>query len=67
MEPTYLTTQEAADRLRTTPETLRFWRHVGKGPRSFKAGKRVLYDATDIDAWVAGLKSDHGPNRAAVS
>jgi hypothetical protein len=37
-----LTTDEVADRYRTTPETVRYWRHIGKGPRSFKVGRRVL-------------------------
>jgi excisionase family DNA binding protein len=48
----YLTTQEVADLLRTSPETVRFWRHVGKGPIGFKVGRRVLYAAEDVEAWV---------------
>ncbi|MBE6477845.1 MAG: helix-turn-helix domain-containing protein [Propionibacteriaceae bacterium] len=48
----FLTTHELAALCRTSPETVRYWRHVGKGPRSFKLGRRVLYDRKDIDAWI---------------
>jgi hypothetical protein len=47
----YLVTEELAARCRTTPETVRYWRNVGKGPRSFKLGRRVLYAIEDVEAW----------------
>lgn len=50
---TYLTTSEVADKLRTPIETVRYWRHVGKGPKSFKVGRRVLYDIADVEAFIA--------------
>jgi hypothetical protein len=46
-----LTTEEVAERFRTSPESVRFWRHTGKGPRSFRVGKRVLYSLEDVEAW----------------
>ncbi len=51
----YLITEEIAERFRTSPGTVRYWRHVGKGPKSFRAGRRVLYRASDVDAWAASL------------
>ena len=62
--PEYLTTDELAEALRTSVETVRYWRHVGKGPRSFKVGRRVLYDRRDVDAWIskARLEQGHGPH-----
>jgi excisionase family DNA binding protein len=48
-----LTTEEVADLLRTTASTVRYWRHVGTGPRGFRAGRRVLYAEADIEAWIA--------------
>lgn len=51
--PRYLTTQEVAMLLRTSPETVRYWHHVGKGPRSLKVGRKRLYAAEDIDAFLA--------------
>lgn len=49
---TYMTTSEVADLLRTSPETVRYWRHIGKGPRSFKIGRKVLYDRDEVTGWV---------------
>lgn len=49
----YMTTGEVAELLRTPPETLRFWRHIGKGPRSWKPGRIVLYDRADVMQWIA--------------
>lgn len=54
MEPRYLTTHEVADLLRTSPETVRYWRHLNKGPGSFKVGRRVLYERADVEAWITG-------------
>lgn len=48
----YLTTEELAQMTRSTAETCRYWRHVGKGPRSMKVGRRVLYAIEDVDAWL---------------
>jgi len=61
----YMTTTEVAQLLRTSPETVRYWRHVGKGPRSFKVGRRVLYDAADVQAWLQSAK-DGSLNGSAV-
>ena len=55
--PRFLTTQEVADLLRTSPETVRYWRSLGRGPASFKTGRRVLYDADAVTAWIEGEKA----------
>lgn len=49
---TYLTTEEVADMLRTTPDTVRFWHKAGKGPASFKLGRRRLYTRADVEDFV---------------
>lgn len=49
----YLTTEELAALTRSTPATVRYWRHMGKGPRGIKRGKRVLYAERDVAAWLA--------------
>ena len=51
-EPLLLTITEAAELLRTPVATLRYWRHLGTGPRSFRLGRRVLYRHDDLQAWV---------------
>lgn len=55
--PDYMTTAEVADTLRAPVETVRYWRHVGKGPRSFKMGRRVLYAREDVEAFIAGARA----------
>lgn len=47
-----LTLDEVAERLRTPPATLRFWRHSGTGPKSFKLGRRVMYREVDVQTWL---------------
>ncbi len=54
--PDYLTTTEVADLCRTSAETVRYWRHLGKGPASFKCGRRVLYARDDVAAWLEELR-----------
>ena len=54
---TYLTTAEVAELCRTSSETVRFWRHVSKGPKSFKVGRRVLYAVEDVEAWLAAARN----------
>jgi predicted DNA-binding transcriptional regulator AlpA len=63
---TLLTLPEVASRLRTPEATLRFWRHKGTGPKSFKVGRRVVYRETDVNAWLAeALASSTGRDDAA--
>lgn len=52
----FMTTNEVADLVRTSPETVRYWRHIGTGPKSFKVGRRVLYDSADVDSWLTEQK-----------
>ena len=51
--PEYLTTADVATMLRTSAETVRYWRHIHKGPKSFKVGRRVLYAREDVEAFIA--------------
>lgn len=53
MDDDYLTVPEVAQQFRTSPGTVRYWRHVGTGPKSFRFGRRVLYRREDVAAWVA--------------
>jgi hypothetical protein len=56
-----LTIEEAVTILRTPKAILRFWRHLGTGPHSFRLGRRVLYRANDLHQWVnAQADDEHG-------
>lgn len=43
-----LTIDEAAAIVRAPVATLRYWRHLGTGPRSFRLGRRVLYRYSEL-------------------
>lgn len=53
-----LTTDEVAELYRTSPATVRYWRHKGYGPPGRKVGRKVLYDRADVDAFWASLSAD---------
>lgn len=46
------TIEEAAEYLRTTPSTMRYWQSIGKGPKSFKLGVRRLYRQSALDEFI---------------
>ena len=47
-----LTITEVAELLRTPVATLRYWRHLGIGPASFRIGRRVMYRRSDVEEWI---------------
>lgn len=62
-----LTMPEVAQITRTPIETLRYWRHVGSGPPSFRLGRRVMYEASDVDRWISDKRrAECGPNLTEV-
>lgn len=49
----YVTTDEAAQRLRVAPQTLRAWRLRGVGPRYVKPSRtRCLYAENDLEDYM---------------
>lgn len=60
----FMTTQEVADLLRTSPETVRYWAWQGKGPKSFKTGRRRLYARADVEAFIAAARAGGGSDAA---
>lgn len=47
-----LTMAEVADLIRVPVATLRYWRHLGTGPRSFRVGRTVRYWRTEVLLWL---------------
>lgn len=45
-------TAATAEYIDREPGTLRWWRHIGAGPASFRLGRRVVYRKTDVDRWI---------------
>ena len=48
-----LSIEEAAAFLRVPVATMRYWRHLGAGPFSFRVGRHVRYWRTDLILWLA--------------
>lgn len=53
-----LTIEQAAERLNSPIDTLRYWRAIGRGPKSFRMGKRVFYMPADLDAWIEKCRAE---------
>lgn len=56
-----------ATRLGITVSTYRKWRMAGKGPASFRHGKRVMARESVVEAWLAGLGQDVGATDGAAA
>lgn len=46
--PEYLTVDEVAKRYRTSPGNIRYWRHIGQGPKGVRVGARVLFPRAEV-------------------
>lgn len=44
----FFTTEDVAARYHTAASTVRYWRHVGFGPKGVKVGRRFLYPETAL-------------------
>lgn len=47
----WLTTLELAKRAKVSPETVRYWRATGTGPRGHRLGRHVRYLLDDVVRW----------------
>ena len=48
--------EEAGAYLSTPPATLQWWRHLGRGPKYLKVGRRVFYRQSALDAFLAAAE-----------
>ena len=60
------TTAEVAERLRRSDSTIRYWRLVGYGPPCFRVGRRVMYRAGDVEAWLGKLRAEQATGNGAA-
>ena len=58
-----LTEREVAEVLGVSPNTLKHWRWVGKGPRYVKLVSKVAYRQQDLDDWIDTNVTDPGSRR----
>jgi len=52
-----LGTKEVSEWLGIPEETLRYWRHIGSGPASFKLGGRVVYERDGCERWLEAQRA----------
>jgi len=53
-----LRTSEVSEMTGISKDTLRWWRHRGEGPPSFKMGKKiVVYPADALTVWIDNQRS----------
>jgi predicted site-specific integrase-resolvase len=61
-----LTPDDLAERYHgITTATLTDWRYKGKGPRFFRAGKRVFYRESAVAEWEASAEAEETAARQA--
>lgn len=69
----YLTVGDAAQFMGLAKQTLNRWRVSGDGPEYHKLGRRVVYDAEELERWVQRRRLRHSsdepsaPNRRSES
>jgi excisionase family DNA binding protein len=51
-EDELMSIKEVAALVRVPQATLRYWRHLGTGPHSFRIGRSVRYWRTDVTGWL---------------
>ncbi|RKY39752.1 MAG: helix-turn-helix domain-containing protein [Candidatus Makaraimicrobium thalassicum] len=52
MEKRYLTRKQVAELFGVSPKWLANLSSQGRGPKYFKLGRKVLYRAEDVEAWI---------------
>ena len=57
------TMKEVADVVRVPVATLRYWRHLGSGPGSFRVGRSVRYWRTEVLHWLEQQSNDPQASR----
>jgi hypothetical protein len=59
-EQKYLTTEDLAERFRTVPSTIRYWRGHDYGPKGIVVGRRILYPIEHVEAFERELRQPAG-------
>ena len=55
--------EEVAAVVRVPIATLRYWRHLGTGPRGFRIGRSVRYWRTEVLHWLENQSNDPQTSR----
>jgi hypothetical protein len=55
----FLTTEEAAKRLKRSTKTLEYWRLIGQGPPFYRQRRAIRYLLSEVLAWGASHRVAH--------
>ena len=55
-DPSFLTPEMVEEHLHIKKGTLANWRSQGRGPEYVKAGRKVLYRRSALEAWCQGCR-----------
>lgn len=62
-----MTTIDAAMLIGVAKQTLRVWRHEGKGPKFYRySSKCIRYRRADVDAWIEAHRAGNGATDGAT-
>jgi hypothetical protein len=53
----FLTTKQIAEHYQKPVGTIRYWRHIGYGPKGTKVGTTVLYPRENVEAFDRELRA----------
>jgi excisionase family DNA binding protein len=56
----WLTVEQVAERLQVPVKTVRYWRHLGTGPRAVRVGRFIRYHIDDLAKWERALPEYRG-------
>lgn len=52
-----MSTGQVSESYSIAEATLRYWRHKGDGPPSFRLGRRVVYRRSDVEKWLTAQEA----------
>lgn len=58
------TLAELSAKLHTTPRVIHGWRRRGTAPKAYKVGRHLLFEESDIAAWLAERESERAGDDA---
>jgi excisionase family DNA binding protein len=64
--PKLLTTEAAAEYLHISPRSLIRWRVERRGPPAVRVGRKIMYRASDLEAWLDAHTLDMPRDRVAA-
>lgn len=62
-EQAWVTVEQLAEHYHKTPATIRYWRHIGYGPKGAKVGTTVLYPRENVEAFDRELRAQAAAGR----